>query len=176
MSTHPYDALLHELTAATEDFLRSLEGVAPERWQFKPAPEVWSVAEAAEHTAVVFRGSERLLTTRLLGMPMPAEPGERISDTQIVQAMFDRTRPMTAPVTVLPKGRWSSVEELRTAFVTSRNTLASWLREQTVDLRGFGAPHPAMGLLDGVQWLLFTAAHTERHTRQIVELRHKHGF
>jgi hypothetical protein len=46
----------------------------------------------------------------------------------------------------------------------------------TVDLRGYAAPHLVMGQLDGVQWLLFAAAHTERHTRQIIELRQAGGF
>jgi hypothetical protein len=172
----PYDALLQELTAAAEDFVRSFDGVSPDQWTFKPAPEIWSVGETAEHTAEVFRRAERLLTTRLLSMPLPAEPGTRVTDGLIVQAMFDRSRRFPAPEMVLPKGRWATQAELRSAFLASRNTLATWLGEQTADLRAFGVPHPVMGLLDGVQWLIFAAAHTERHTRQIVELRQRAGF
>jgi hypothetical protein len=31
-----------------------------------------------------------------------------------------------------------------------------------------GAPHPAFGLLDGEQWLLFASAHLERHRAQLL--------
>jgi hypothetical protein len=51
-----------------------------------------------------------------------------------------------------------------------------WLERTVVDLRGFCAPHPALGLLDGKQWLLFVAAHVERHTRQILEIKEQPGF
>jgi hypothetical protein len=38
------------------------------------------------------------------------------------------------------------------------------------DLRAIGTPHPVFGLLDGVQWLLFAGAHTERHRAQLIGL------
>jgi hypothetical protein len=32
------------------------------------------------------------------------------------------------------------------------------------------APHPTFGLLDGCQWLLYLAAHTERHLVQLARI------
>ena len=31
-------------------------------------------------------------------------------------------------------------------------------------------PHPVFGLMDGLQWVLFAAAHTERHRAQLIGL------
>jgi len=31
--------------------------------------------------------------------------------------------------------------------------------------------HPALGALDGYQWVLFLAAHGVRHTKQILEVK-----
>ena len=36
--------------------------------------------------------------------------------------------------------------------------------------------HPALGPLDGYQWVLFLAAHSVRHTKQILELKASAGF
>jgi hypothetical protein len=45
-----------------------------------------------------------------------------------------------------------------------------------VDLRGVAVPHPVFGLLDGVQWLFFAAAHTERHRAQLIGLKRHCNF
>ena len=38
------------------------------------------------------------------------------------------------------------------------------------------APHPEMGVMDGYQWLLLIAAHCERHTAQILEIKAMPGY
>jgi len=36
--------------------------------------------------------------------------------------------------------------------------------------------HPALGPLDGYEWVLAVAAHTERHTKQILEVKADANF
>jgi hypothetical protein len=171
----PHHGLSAELGATTDGFLRALDGVPADRWSHSPAPDVWSVGQTAEHTATVFRGIQRLMMGKLLQQPLV--PGSTtMTDDQIIRAMSDRNRRLPAPEPVLPRGRWATREELVGAFVESGELLLKWCSEVTVDLRGYAAPHLVMGQLDGVQWLLFAAAHTERHTRQIIELRQAGGF
>jgi hypothetical protein len=43
--------------------------------------------------------------------------------------------------------------------------------QSTPDLRAHVVAHPALGPLDGYQWILTVAAHTERHTKQILEVK-----
>jgi type II secretory pathway pseudopilin PulG len=43
---------MSELHATRKLFLDSLAGLSEAQWNFKPAPEVWSVAECAEHIAL----------------------------------------------------------------------------------------------------------------------------
>jgi len=167
--------LLAQLTTTSDGFLRSVEMVAPDRWSYTPAPEVWSVEQIAEHTTAVFRGVQRLMSEKLLAQPIPAG-AIRVTDDFIVRSMSDRSRRISAPDAVRPRGRWATREEMVATFVESRGLLITWSGQITVDLREYGASHMVMGLLDGVQWLLFAAAHTERHTRQILELRQTAGF
>jgi len=70
---------------------------------------------------------------------------------------------------VTPTGRYADPAEAAAAFESARSGLLEWLAATALDLRAFGAPHSRLGLLDGKQWLLFAAAHCERHTRQILE-------
>jgi hypothetical protein len=134
------------------------------------------VEQTAEHTVAVFRNIQRLLAKKLLERPLP--PGEKspVSDEAIIRAMFDRSKRFEAPEFVIPKGRWATPGEMIAALTDAREQLLQWLDETTVDLRGYTADHAMIGQMDGVQWLLFVAAHTERHTRQILEFRRVHGF
>lgn len=171
-----HDTLLLELTGTSEGFLRSLEGIPGDKWSYVPAPDVWSVEQTAEHTVAVFRSIQRLVAKTLLERPLPPGGKSPLSDDMIVRAMFDRSRRYEAPAFVLPKGRWATPGEMIAAFLEARELLLKWLEATTVDLRGYTADHAMIGQMDGVQWLLFAAAHTERHTRQILELRREHGF
>jgi len=173
-----HERLLSELTATSDGFLQSIREVNPVQWLYKPAPEVWSVGETAEHIATVFRGVQRLLTSdKIREQPLPPRSsGQRVNDESIIRAMFDRSRRMDAPEPVRPRNRWSNREELTEAFLASREELVRWFGAVDYDLRLYGSPHLVMGTLDGVQWLLFVAAHTERHTHQILGVKQGPGY
>lgn len=166
------DEILEDLAASTRDFIMALEGVTAAEWHAHPAPGRWSIGETAEHTGVVLRGVERLCTARLLSMPLePSGSTNRLSDAEIERLLADRRRTIEAPDMVKPKGRWPTQEEFTAAFTTSTEGLIAWAREHEAALRTVGAPHPILGLLDGLQWVKFVAVHTNRHAKQVEELR-----
>ena len=177
MSSNHHDRILTELDATGHGFLQALEGLSPAQWGWKPAPDSWSVAETAEHTTVVLRRISHTLTRSILSQPLPpVEEKPRITDDRIIERLFDRTVRRPAPEPVQPTGRWTTQAECVAAFTEGERELKAWFTGVTEDLRQFGSAHPALGMLDGVQWLLFLAAHTERHTRQVHELRGMAGF
>src|SRR5436190_20236160 len=68
------DRALSELYASRKQFLDSIAGLTEAQWNFKPAPNVWSIAECAEHIAL----SEDLLLDSLPKlMQSPSEPEKR---------------------------------------------------------------------------------------------------
>ena len=177
MSSTRHDRILTELDVTSKGFLQSLEGLTPEQWNWKPAPDGWSVCETAEHTTVVLRRITHTLTKSILSQPLPpAQEKPRESDERIIQLMFDRSVRRPAPDMVQPTGRWKTRPECTAAFSEGEAELKTWFHGVTEDLRQFGSAHPVLGMLDGVQWLLFLAAHTERHTRQVREIRGREGF
>jgi DinB family protein len=176
MSANRHDRLAQEINRTTEGFLKALDDVPADRWSYTSSPEVWSVGQTAEHTAWVFRSIQRLLAKKLFENPLGESQRSPSADEAIVQAMVNREHRYPVPDFARPTGRWTSREPLVSDFVESRRQLLEWLDGVTLDLRAYGVPHVIIGTMDGVQWLLFAAAHTERHTRQILEFRQSQGF
>jgi len=171
--TKHHSLLANEIVVTGQSFQAALAGLARDQWNFRPAPEHWSILETAEHVAVVEEGIARLLTTKLAELPLSEEQRQRLKarDVLVTTAMFDRNTRLTAPERVNPTGRYADPAEALAVFESARAGLLDWLAATELDLRAFGAPHPRLGLLDGKQWLLFDAAHCERHTHQILEIK-----
>jgi hypothetical protein len=102
----------------------------------------------------------------------PAPPADR--DVKAIDAMLlakvpDRSNKAKAPEGAVPTGRWTPAEALQ-HFRTDRAAIAAMLRDKP-GLRDHAVPHPAFGPIDGYEWILATAGHTDRHIQQIREVK-----
>jgi hypothetical protein len=170
------DKLVEHLKKTEAAFLKSIDGVSDAQWAWKSAPDRWSVAEAAEHITK----SEDLLRGMAEGtMKTPATP-EVLAKTKgkeemILKAIPDRSQKFQAPEPLVPKGSFASKAALIEAFKAARaKTLA--LAGGTSDLRAHAAAGLPMGEMDTYQTILFLSAHTERHTKQIDEVKATAGY
>ena len=171
------DALVAHLKKTEAAFLKSIDGVSDAQWNWKSAPDRWSVAEAAEHITK----SEDMLRGRVEGMlKAPAAAPDLLAKTKgkdevILKAIPDRSKKATAPEPLVPKGSFASKAALIEAFKAARaKTLA--IAAGTSDLRAFANADLPLGETDGYQGLLFQSAHTERHTKQIDEVKATAGY
>ena len=170
------DKLIEHLKTTEAAFLKSIDGVSDAQWRWKPAPDRWSVAEAAEHITK----AEDLLRGVVEGMlKAPAAPEilakTKGKDDVVLKVTPDRTQKFKAPEPLVPQGSFASKAALVDAFKAARaKTLA--LASGSTDLRAHAAAGLPMGELDGVQGLLFLSAHTERHTKQIEEVKATAGY
>src|SRR5712672_1484573 len=57
---------MSELHATRKQFLDSVAGLSDAQWNFKPSPDVWSVAEVAEHIAVSEDTILKLVTDQVM--------------------------------------------------------------------------------------------------------------
>lgn len=165
------------LAKSREAFVRSLEGLSEAQVHFKAAPEKWSILECAEHIAntetLVGQG---VVTKGLQGSPDPSKRAEiGVLDAAPVAMMLDRSRKFTAPDMVAPKGRLMDLKAVLAAFDGGHDLLVA-AAEKGDGLRSRVAPHPGFGTIDLYQWILFTAAHTARHTQQILEVKSAAGY
>ena len=160
---------LHYLAQTREGLIRSVKGLSETQWKFKPAADRWSAAEVLEHIALTEDVVLANVLPHLADGPAPAKGIDpRQIDAMILYKVPDRSTKLQAPEILVPTGRWSPNEALD-RFLAGCGELMSIL-ESNHGLRAHVVPHPALGPLDGYQWILAVAAHTERHTKQILEV------
>jgi hypothetical protein len=165
------------LKETKEDAIDACKGLSDAQLNFKANPEKWSVKECMYHIA----GAEKTLWTFFENaMKAPANPEKRAeikwSDEELVQKIQDRSKKATAPEMIQPKNTgFNSFDEALTSFKDSRANHIKYLRTSTEDLRNHVIQMP-FGHIDGYQFLLFMAAHSNRHTQQMNEVKAATGF
>ena len=151
------------------------KGLSESQMKFKPAADRWSVAETLEHITLV----EDLVFQNVTNKVMQAPAGAADRDTAKIDAMVlamipDRSHKAQAPPPAVPTGRWTPAETLD-HFLKSRAKTMEFL-QSTPDLREHVADSPLKQPLDAYEWLLFMGAHSERHTKQILEVKADRAF
>jgi hypothetical protein len=163
------------LQQTRDGVVAATKGLSEAHMKFKPAPDRWSAAETLEHIALAEDFLFQSVTDKI--MKAPAGPAGR--DTAKIDAMVlamipDRSHKAQAPPPLVPTGRWTPAETLD-HFLKSRAKSIEFL-QSTPDLREHVADSPLGQQLDPYEWLLFIAAHSERHTKQILEVKADPNF
>jgi uncharacterized damage-inducible protein DinB len=167
--------LLEQLETSKKEMLASIQGLSAAQWTFKPAPEVWSVQECAEHIILaenfIFGGAQQILKTP--AVDRPALSNEAV-DRKIVAGVQDRSHKAKAPEAIVPSGKFATPEDAAREFTARRDKTIAYVTT-TDDLRVHVGPGPA-GPMDAYQFLLLLAAHSARHTAQIREVEANAGY
>ena len=163
------------LESSKKGVLAATKGLSPAQWNFKAAPDKWSIAECMEHIAAAedfIRGS---ITENV--MKAPAVPDRDIAkiDAGILANVPDRTNKLQAPEPLKPTNRFGSAEAAIKHFVESRAKTEEYLKN-TADLRGHAVDSPVGGKWDAYEFILLIGAHSERHTKQIEEVKASPGY
>jgi hypothetical protein len=169
MITKP--AALQFVRDATLRFVEQCGVASVDEWNFRPKPQAWSMGDVAEHVSIANQGIVSRLSKTLLGSPLAGRVSDIIDD-EIPYLFYRGDEP---PNVATPTGVWTSWRDAKSTFKDSANRLLMWADEVTVDLRAYGVAHPVFGLMDGMQWILFAAAHTERHRAQLIGLKREAG-
>jgi hypothetical protein len=72
---------------------------------------------------------------------------------------------------IRPSGKFSSRDELVRAFLTARDKTINYINTTNDPLNVHVANHPAVGDLTAYQWLVWIAAHADRHVAQLEEIK-----
>jgi hypothetical protein len=167
---------LQYLESTKKNILEATAGLSQAQWNFKPAPDRWSIAQVMEHTAAsedFLR--ENLLKDKVMAAP-PGEPGRDVKqiDQAVVTMIPDRTHKAQAPEPLVPTNRFGSPDGSLKHFVESRAATEQFLRT-AAGLREHVMKGPVDNM-DGYEFILFIAAHSERHTKQINEVKADPNF
>ena len=168
--------LLEQLTTTRKAMLASIEGLSAEQWAFKPAPEVWSVKESAEHIILaedyIFGRAQQMLKTEAVARP--ASSNEEV-DHKLVAGVQDRSQKFKAPEPIVPSGKFATPKDAASEFTARRDKTIAYAKSTNDELRVHVGPGP-VGPMDAYQLLLLLASHSARHTAQIREVQGNTGY
>jgi uncharacterized damage-inducible protein DinB len=162
--------LLEQLEQSKKEMLASIRNVTPEQWKFKPGPTVWSVAECAEHLILaeeyIFNASQQTLkapaVARLAGADAEHDHG-------LVARIKDRSQKATAPEPITPTDKFATPADAAREFAARRDKTIEYVKNTHDPLRVHSVDGP-LGKMDSYHFLLLLAAHSSRHTAQILEV------
>ncbi len=164
------------LQQTRDGIVTAVKGLSEAQMKFKSAPDRWSVAETLEHIALAEDFLYQNVTDKLMKAPAGAADRDTAKIDGMIMAMVpDRGQKKQAPGPLVPSGRWTPAETLD-HFLKSRAKTVEFL-ESTPDLRAHvSTENPFQQPMDAYDWLLFVAAHSERHTKQILEVKADPNF
>lgn len=166
------------LQDSQKEYLSYIENVNEAQWNWKPAPDRWSVGQTAEHILLaetaLFGAVERALAA-------PANPDwekATAGKTELLErVMPDRSHKAVAPESVQPQQRLSKAEvirrfnELRAKTIKFAQETQAPLKEHTWE-----HPFPIFKTLNAYQWLIYIPLHNLRHDQQIAEVKATPGY
>ncbi len=178
VSQEEKDRAVAYLESTKKGVVDATKGLSDAQWNFKPAPDRWSIAEVVEHLAAAEDLIRGMTQEQVMKSPAitPRDPAElkKIDDGVLAQVP-DRSHKAQAPEPLKPTNRFGSPDEAEKHFLESRATTEEFVKT-TTDLRAHATDSPMGVKLDGYEWVLLIAAHSERHTKQILEVKADPGF
>lgn len=171
VSAADLDRLVKYMQDTRKDIEKTTAKLTPEQWNWKQAPERWSVAECVEHIAASEDFLMDIVANQVMKSPARTEPVNlKEQDDALLARITDRSQKAQAPEPLKPTNRFSTPQESLKHFAASREKNIQFAKK-AADLRdhamAFGGGNQK---LDGYQWILFITAHSERHTKQLKEV------
>jgi len=167
---------IDQLTKSEKHLMSAIKGLSKEQLDFKASPDSWSIAECTEHIAI----SEGMIYGMVEGaLKQPADPSKRsevkMSDDQVLAMITDRSKKIKTSEDFEPSGKFGSHEGAVKEFTAKRDGHIEYIKSTKDDLRNRYQQMP-FATLDAYQVVLFMAGHSERHTKQIEEVKANPSF
>ena len=171
LSQADLDRGLQYLEITKKNIVDATRGLSEAQWNFKPSVFKWSVAQVMEHIAA----SEDLLRQMAEGQikqQSPSVPDRDLkkTDDKVLEVVPDRSKKFQAPEQLRPRNQFGSPEAALKHFIDSRAKTVELLKT-TPDLRAHVVDSGLLGKIDAYERILFIAAHSERHTKQLLEVK-----
>lgn len=177
MSKEDRAKVLKLLEDSRKETLEMIKGLSDAQWNYKAAPEKWSVGECVEHIwlaeGLLFAQVEKALANPENPNWAEATKGK---DEFVYNVLTNRKGKAQAPETIKPTGK-SRAEILKGLKESRKNTL-KFAKATEAQMKSHTQDHifKVFGTLNAYQWLLYIPAHNLRHNQQIAEVKATPGF
>jgi hypothetical protein len=157
--------------------INSIVGLSDAQLNFKPAPDKWSVLDCVKHIAITEQSLWQMTNGAITAAANPEKRADvKATDEQVVQMIESREKKVkTAPPMEPQNTPYKSLHEAMESFVKDRSKLVNYIKTTDADLRNRVVTMP-FASFDSYQMILFIAAHSNRHTQQIEEVKADPNF
>jgi len=143
------DQALQYLESTRQGVLAATAGLSDAQWNFKPAPDKWSVAEVVEHIAAAEDFLMGMVTSQVMKAPArPAGDDVKAIDDMVVAKVPDRSHKAQAPEPIKPTNRYGSPAGSLKHFSEARAQTEAFLKAHD-DLREHAIDSPMGKKFDG---------------------------
>ncbi len=170
LSQADLDRGLRYLETTKANIVDATRGLSEAQWNFKSSPFKWSVAQAMEHIAASEDLLRQFVEDQIKKAPPAPDRDLKKTDDMVLEVIPDRSKKFQAPEQLRPTNKFGSPEASLKHFLESRAKTIELLKN-TPDLRAHAVDSGLFKKLDAYQRILFIAAHSERHTKQILEVK-----
>jgi len=170
LSQPDLDRGLQYLETTKKNIVEATRGLSQAQWDFKPSPFKWSVAQVVEHIAASEDLLRQIAESQIKTAPPVPDRDLKKTDDAVLSVVPDRSRKFQAPEMLRPKNQFGSPEAALKHFLESRAKTVE-LMKNTPDLRAHVVDGGPLGKLDAYERILFIGAHSERHTKQLLEVK-----
>jgi hypothetical protein len=170
LSQSDLDRGLQYLETTKKNIVDATRGLSEAQWNFKASPFKWSVAQAMEHIAASEDLLRQIAVDQIKKAPPAPDRDLKKTDDMVLEVIPDRSKKFQAPEQLRPTNQFGSPEASLKHFLESRGKTIELLKN-TPDLRAHAVDSGLFKKLDAYQRILFIGAHSERHTKQILEVK-----
>lgn len=169
--------LLQYFNQTTDNLKKAVEGLSKAQLQFKPTQNKWSISQCLEH---IVASEKMLFGMAKKEMQKPAQPDMKrqvkFSDAELIGMITDRSKKHQAPKELQGMGKYSNPQTAVDDLMAARQPVLAYIQNVDLEnLRNHVSDYPT-GKADGYQSILFIAAHSVRHTKQIEEAKSNSDF
>lgn len=177
MSQEDRAKVIKLLEDSHKETLDLLKGLSDAQWNFKAAPEKWSIGECAEH---IWLAEGTLFAAMGNALKAPENPDweeqTKGKTERVIQILTNRTGKAQAPEQIKPTGK--SRAEIMKGLEEARAKTLQFAKETQAAMNSHTLTHPlkVFGPLSAYQWLIYIPAHNLRHNQQIAEVKAASGY
>jgi hypothetical protein len=170
--------LIGQLEKSRNLLQASTRGLTAAQANYKAGPERWSILECVEHVTLtesfLFGFVQQLLKSPV--KPVKDEEQLKAGDEKVLKNITDRSQKATAPEQARPASKYTNLTAALEAFGEARTKTIEYAQTTQDDLRSHSFQMGPGEPMDDYQLMLMMAAHTERHTAQINEVKAAPGY
>jgi hypothetical protein len=169
------DRGLQYLETTKKNIVEATRGLSEAQWNYRPSIFKWSAAQVMEHIAASEDLLRQIAEDQIKKAPPAPDRDLKKTDDRVLEVIPDRSKKFQAPEQLRPRNQFGSPEAALKHFLESREKTVELLKS-TPDLRAHVVESGLLGKIDGFERILFVAAHSERHTKQLLEVKADPNF